>query len=117
MCFGSEAQPRTSTYHTPPPDAHQYFILFIIVPNGQGFVGSAAGMGEIGAPSSQAREVVPETSSSLSKWNTTHRGVQGREVRVQTRCVSCLMGHLSQDPVVGVFWLGTGSEWGEATDV
>lgn len=43
VCFGSEAQPRTSPYHTL-PHAHQYFILSI-VPNGQGFARSAAGVG------------------------------------------------------------------------
>lgn len=36
---------------------------------------------------------------------------------MQIRHVSCLMGHLSRELIVGGFWLGTGCEWGEAADV
>lgn len=35
---------------------------------------------------------------------------------MQVRHVSCLMGHLSREPIVGGFWLGTSSEWREVMD-
>lgn len=35
---------------------------------------------------------------------------------MQVRHVSCLMGHLSREPIVGGLWLGISSEWREVTD-
>lgn len=109
-----EPPPTTRT-----PHAHQYFILFI-VPTGQGFVSSAADMGESRAPKLPGRgggslnSCHPLVNLTLHGW-----AVQGRGVKMQARHVSCLMGHLSQEPTVGGggvlagYWL----KWGEATDI